>query len=427
MNEKKRNIVLLFFFSFFSICHAQNGEWTVAGSMKYPVAAAQIVFNNSETKPKFYFFGGINKEWKTPVNWIQEYDLSTSAWSYSQIMNSARSSFFAGFWNSTTVCFGGASETSSDKNALESWDLKIADNAVVSDSNINFNRRLTNAHIKDDYLYILGGIKDTTEVSDSFYSIVHYNLKEKKVDYADNLSSVSNTTDNMSFMTNDKIYLLGGEYDDLIKKHIITYSVSEKSAQTRTEVLTKPRAGGAAIYLSDKNSAFVVGGYDQVNKALNTVDSIKINTDGTIEVLTFASLKYSRKYPMLGYYNNKLYVFGGFDEQNNVVAEVEVFDFTPQVTSVNEETVPSDFLLYQNYPNPFNPTTNLKFSLPKEANVSLKIYNTLGEEVAFLINQVMSAGNHIIEFNGSKLSSGIYFYKIDAGGFIQTKKMLLIK
>jgi hypothetical protein len=425
MNVKKSKIVLIIFFSICSIYHAQS-EWTVIESMKYPVAAAQIVFNNSGTKPKFYFIGGINKEWKTPVNWIQEYDLSTSSWSLLQTMNSARSSFIADFWDSTIVCFGGASETSTEKNALESWDLNIADNAVVLDSNINFNRRLANAHIKGDYLYILGGIKDTTEVTDSFYSVVHYNLKDNKIEYSDNLSPISNTTDNMSFMVDDTIYLLGGEYEDLIKKHIITYSVTQKNAQTRTEVLTKPRAGGAAIYISAMNTAFIVGGYDQVNKALNTVETIIINSDGTLSLSTFASLKYSRKYPMLGYYNDKLYVFGGFDEQNNVVAEVEVFDFKP-VTAVQEENIPSGFLLYQNYPNPFNPTTSIKFDLPKETNVSLKVYNTLGEEVSSLVNQVMSAGSHIIEFNGSKLSSGMYFYKLKAGEYVQAKKMILIK
>jgi len=426
MNEKIRRLVFLMLFSVCSIYYAQNGEWTVIESMKYPVAAAQVVYNNSETKPIFYFLGGITKEWKTSVNWIQEYDLSTSSWSLLQTMNSARSNFIAGFWDSTIVCFGGASETSTEKNALESWDLKIANNAVVIDSNINFNRRLVNAHIKGDYLYILGGIKDTTEVTDSFYSVVHYNLKEKRIDYSDNLSTISNTTDNMSFMIDDTIYLLGGEYEDLIKRHIISYSVSQKSAQTRTEVLTKPRAGGAAIYLSDKNSAFVVGGYDQVNKALNTVDMITINSDGTLNDSTFASLNYSRKYPMLGYYNDTLYVFGGFDEQNNVVAEVEIYDFK-HVTAVQEENIPSGFLLYQNYPNPFNPTTNIKFDLPKETNVSLKIYNVLGEEISSLVNQVMSAGTHTIEFNGGKLTSGMYFYKIEAGEYVQVKKMVLIK
>jgi len=224
MNVKKSKIVLIIFFSICSIYQAQ-GEWTVIESMKYPVAAAQVVYNNSETKPKFYFLGGINKEWKTPVNWIQEYDLSTLSWSLLQTMNTARSNFIAGFLDSTIICFGGASETSAEKNKMESWDLKIANNAVVIDSNVNFNRRLTNAHIKGDYLYILGGIKDTTEVTDSFYSVVHYNLKEKKTEYFDNYETVSNTTDNMSFMVGDTIYLLGGEYDDLIKKHIITYSV----------------------------------------------------------------------------------------------------------------------------------------------------------------------------------------------------------
>jgi len=90
-------------------------------------------------------------------------------------------------------------------------------------------------------------------------------------------------------------------------------------------------------------------------------------------------------------------------------------------------TAPAEFGLAQNYPNPFNPETNIKFSLPKSSEVTLKVYNALGQEVRTLINQFMESGLHTINFNASELNSGIYFYKLDAGQFSEVKKMTLIK
>jgi len=87
------------------------------------------------------------------------------------------------------------------------------------------------------------------------------------------------------------------------------------------------------------------------------------------------------------------------------------------------------FELTQNYPNPFNPTTNIKFSLPESfaGNVMLKVFDITGKEVATLVNEQMNAGFHSVAFDGSKLSSGIYFYKISAGSYSDVKKMTLIK
>jgi hypothetical protein len=88
---------------------------------------------------------------------------------------------------------------------------------------------------------------------------------------------------------------------------------------------------------------------------------------------------------------------------------------------------PVQFELSQNYPNPFNPSTTINFSLPQSSNVTLKVFNTLGQEVKTLINQNMESGAHSISFDASELNSGIYFYKLDAGQFSEVRKMTLIK
>ncbi|RJP71153.1 MAG: T9SS C-terminal target domain-containing protein [Ignavibacteriales bacterium] len=92
-----------------------------------------------------------------------------------------------------------------------------------------------------------------------------------------------------------------------------------------------------------------------------------------------------------------------------------------------KETVPGNYCLNQNYPNPFNPSTKISFSIPEESNVSIKLYNALGEMITEIINKNFKPGNHEIDFSDANLSSGIYFYKMEAGKFKQTKKMILIK
>lgn len=96
--------------------------------------------------------------------------------------------------------------------------------------------------------------------------------------------------------------------------------------------------------------------------------------------------------------------------------------------SVKKTTnVTSIYDLSQNYPNPFNPITNIKYQIPKTGLVTLKIYDMLGREIKTLVNEVKNPGSYMVSFNGSEFASGVYFYRIQAGDFIQVKKMLMIK
>ncbi len=111
----------------------------------------------------------------------------------------------------------------------------------------------------------------------------------------------------------------------------------------------------------------------------------------------------------------------------------EAFGFKTLITSIasEESEIPSEYALYQNYPNPFNPTTTIKFALPIQSKVELKIFDILGQEVKSLINDYLNSGNYTIEWdsrnnNGEKVSSGIYIYRISAGNFFQAKKMILL-
>ena len=109
--------------------------------------------------------------------------------------------------------------------------------------------------------------------------------------------------------------------------------------------------------------------------------------------------------------------------------------FDQLITSVPEiasRNLPESFELKQNYPNPFNPSTKIKYSIPAvetrhASSVQLKVYDILGREVKTLVNEAKSPGNYVVNFNASNLASGVYFYQLKAGNFIQTKKMILMK
>ncbi len=98
---------------------------------------------------------------------------------------------------------------------------------------------------------------------------------------------------------------------------------------------------------------------------------------------------------------------------------------TSSITQITE--IVRSYELSQNYPNPFNPVTNINFSVPNSSNVTLKIYNNMGQEVETLVNEKLNAGSYQVDWNAINFTSGVYYYKIQTEGFIETKKMFLIK
>ena len=147
-----------------------------------------------------------------------------------------------------------------------------------------------------------------------------------------------------------------------------------------------------------------------------------------VGINTFSSTTYQwytneSKYPVLGisYINT---------QSNGMLSSYKQVDYnTETATDVNDEPgqIVNGFKLLQNFPNPFNPATVIKYSVPREQVVTLKVYNLLGSEVATLVNENKPAGDYEVRFNAEGLSSGLYFYKLEAGTYSETKKMLLVR
>jgi len=127
---------------------------------------------------------------------------------------------------------------------------------------------------------------------------------------------------------------------------------------------------------------------------------------------------------------DEIYVLAdGYPDNEKPLGKVYIYSMKKFIVDVVNEKpeLTYEFNLYQNYPNPYNPTTTISYQLPKASNVVLKIYDVLGKEVAELVNENKSAGIYNVNFNASNLPSGLYFYKIQAGEFTETRKMLLMK
>jgi len=149
-----------------------------------------------------------------------------------------------------------------------------------------------------------------------------------------------------------------------------------------------------------------------------------ISTDwGLIGSIKAAVLSNSPK--QYSYTDNKLQS-GKYQYRLKMIDNDGTFKYSSVVEA--EVAVPTEYELSQNFPNPFNPSTIIKYQVPQNSMISLKVYNSLGQEVATLVNGMVNAGSYEVQLNSSNLSSGVYCYVIKAGdNFVQTKKMILMK
>jgi hypothetical protein len=174
------------------------------------------------------------------------------------------------------------------------------------------------------------------------------------------------------------------------------------------------------------------------NKIYATIDNSK---SGTIYLADGKNILVSKDYSdSFNPYKTMDSVVGGLYKKPNsdllyIATGNDIYESTSTsiksikhiVTSLEKGNVGTNYKLFQNYPNPFNPSTNISYHLSEAGNVTLKIYDILGNEITTIVNGYKSAGEHTVSFDASKLASGIYFYQLKSNGFVSTKKMMLLK
>ncbi len=126
--------------------------------------------------------------------------------------------------------------------------------------------------------------------------------------------------------------------------------------------------------------------------------------------------------------DGKIFVYGGSRTNHPLIGTSAIYELSPSSLAVEEEKVlPTEVSLEQNYPNPFNPSTTIRYTLPIRGHVTLNVFNTLGQQVAELVNGDIDAGTHDVKFDGAWLASGVYFYRMQAGSYVEAKKLMLLR
>jgi hypothetical protein len=196
---------------------------------------------------------------------------------------------------------------------------------------------------------------------------------------------------------------IAGMYFSVFKYQDFTFTIGDSSIDYNSRFSSFDLAIGTEgiifVIINNQLAAYTYDGSSFTNTALieTTGGKIAVGLDGTVFVASEDSGLFAYKYDLAA-------------------------------AIANESTqIPLKFALSQNYPNPFNPSTNIEFDLPQVSNVRIEVYNTTGQQIHTLLNTKMSAGSHKVEFNAQNLSSGVYFYKINAGEFQDVKKMILLR
>jgi hypothetical protein len=185
------------------------------------------------------------------------------------------------------------------------------------------------------------------------------------------------------------------------------------------KILTYPALEKATYLINERTAATRNNGKWDLSE---TIVLRPTNASGTI---TSYELKFDFLQGLFPTINDTLFI-----KTYKQITAADTFIFTPDrsfILGFGTRNLIEGYSLSQNYPNPFNPITTINYSIPQNGLVSIKVYDILGREVITLVNEEQKVGRHSIEFDGRRLSSGIYLYKIQAGEFLQTKKMLLIK
>ena len=188
---------------------------------------------------------------------------------------------------------------------------------------------------------------------------------------------------------------------------------------------------GAMSVVQTSDGGYVWTGYLDISTFNQDLWVLKTDGDGN----TLWSKTYGGTFNNIGRCINKnsdgsLIITGNYYDEISNTRDVWLLNFDPSISDVERDglaQIPETIVLKQNYPNPFNPSTTIEFGIPESQFVTLAVYNLLGEQVSVLVKENLNAGNYKANWNATDLPSGIYIYKLIAGKFVETKKMILLK
>lgn len=276
----------------------------------------------------------------------------------------------------------------------------------------------------DPYLSKMG-TGDLTYLNDLYQALeLHYYEKNYAQAYEKLMHILDKYGDTEGI---EKVYTeLARLYYDYPEEKILDYLENEKEEKSTI---------GRAVIL--ENMANIYSTKENETKQIEVIDEILTDYKNTIHEKNALLSKFYLYYMKGDYEKASNAVYSISDkyaaDKDVFVAKSLIEDYISsdseyKIEQTNSgEEIPDNFALLGNYPNPFNPMTTISFSIPQQVEVQLVVFDILGRKVAELVNQTMEAGKYNVNFDGSKLASGMYIYKITAGSFTESKKMLMVK
>jgi N-acetylneuraminic acid mutarotase len=405
--------------------------WTTKASMLTPRVLGAVAVVNGV----LYVLGGYN--FPQPVSTVEAYDPATNTWTTKAPMLMASYTGIAGVVNGIIyIAAGSSGDVEAYDPATDTWTTKAA---MPVSGFVNGAA----AGVVNGILYVVGGYNATGAVS----SVEAYDPVSDT--WTSGSPMLSPRLRFGAGVINGILYAVGGGPDNPVlatneaftpSSPVITVTIDIKPGSFPNAI--KPRDKGFIPVAILTTNTFDATTVDPLSVKFGPNGATEIHNKGHIEdvdgdgdldlLLHFATQATGIKQgDVSASLTGKTFggqVIQGSDAIVTVGGNSKIVDLNPEVLGLETSSSSAiEAVSVRNYPNPFNPSTVIKYELPRDGHVTLKVYNSLGEEVALLVSEFQPAGSHTVSFNAQNLSSGVYFYRLSTGEMTATKKLILLK
>lgn len=404
------------------ICLAQ-GHWTQIGDMPENRYGHTV----NELNGKIYVVGGANTETSVYPRTALVYDTSSGIWTQIPLCNNkiraAHNSCVVG----GRLYVMGGNDSSGTISTMDMFDPSSGQ--WVSKNSMSTDRGLAACASIGGKIYVIGGMRvvGSNYDFDGFMTVEVYDTSTGT--WAQLADMPTRRWGHSAVALNGKIYVFGGVSGAGQSGWVPYSSVEVYNPQTDTWT-TKSNMPTNRYCLSTcvlDRSIYTIGGwynsgggpiYNKVEVYDPERDTCFTETPMPVALAVLASI-------VVG---GRIYVYGGARTTHPNIGTSAIYEFETKVVPVEPASLTvHSYLLSQNYPNPFNPSTTITYEVPRSSDVTLSVYDMLGREVSVLVNEKREAGVHEVKFDGSNLASGVYLYRLQAGSFVETRKLILLR
>jgi hypothetical protein len=406
------------FMAFLFLHFTTFAQW----SQKKDMPTARYQAASCELWGKIYVIGGSASLYSS-MNILEVYDPVTDSWDTTKTdMPTARVELCTGAVDGKIYAIGGAtSHTGPPLGMVEVYD-PVTDTWDNNRIPMPTSRKGAAVGVIDNKVYIAGG-SDNSNFSPSKKLEIYDPANDNWSSGTDMITALYEPE---GAVVNDTFYVIGGliGFPWIGQKTVQKYDPASDSWSIVTDLDTG-RVGHTASVVNGK--IYVIAGDRQTPPWKTVVMYDPFESNWTF--FPHDTPNFMIAHTASVFLDSLIYLFGGSTtSMPNFTPTSKVYSFD-QVVDVksHKNKLPERFFIHQNFPNPFNPITKIKYSIPHLLQVQIKVYDILGKEIETLVNNEKPAGNYELSWNAANLPSGVYFYRIQAGSFIETKKMVLIR